>query len=214
MKILRSFSVLLVFSFLLAGCESTYYAAMEKVGIEKRDILADRVEDAAEAQEETAEQFTDALAQFRSLVDFDGGELEKLYDRLSAEFAASEASAKRLSGRIDAIENVAEDLFREWERELEAYSSERLRRQSQTQLTQTRVAYRELMATMRRAEARVDPVLDAFRDQVLFLKHNLNAMAINALDAEAATLQNEVEGLIAEMETSIREANAFAARLR
>ena len=38
-----------------SGCESTYYSAMESVGIEKRDILVDRVEDARDAQEELEE---------------------------------------------------------------------------------------------------------------------------------------------------------------
>ena len=34
---------------------------------------------------------------------------------------------------------------------------------------------------MRLAESRIEPVLKSFRDQVLFLKHNLNAKAIASL---------------------------------
>ena len=67
----------------LAACSGTYYGAMEGLGIEKRDILVDRVEDARDAQDDAAEQFASALDQFRSIVAVDGGELEKMCDRLS-----------------------------------------------------------------------------------------------------------------------------------
>lgn len=45
----------------LSGCQSAYYGAWEKLGVEKRDILVDRVENAKESQEEAQEQFADAL---------------------------------------------------------------------------------------------------------------------------------------------------------
>ncbi|MFQ3323218.1 MAG: hypothetical protein ACI90U_001034 [Pseudomonadales bacterium] len=53
---------------LLAGCESTYYSAMESIGSHKHDILVDRIEDTQEAQEDTQEQFKDALEPYRSIV--------------------------------------------------------------------------------------------------------------------------------------------------
>jgi hypothetical protein len=62
---------------------------------------------------------------------------------------------------------------------------------------------------MRRAEDKMQPVLNAFRDQVLFLKHNLNARAIAALEGTVASLEAEVATLILDMEASIEEANRF-----
>ena len=50
------------------ACSTAYYSALEKVGIEKREILVDRVEDARDAQEDASEQFASALDQFRSVV--------------------------------------------------------------------------------------------------------------------------------------------------
>lgn len=41
MKLLASAFVAML---ALSGCQSAYYAAWEKVGVEKRDILVDRVE--------------------------------------------------------------------------------------------------------------------------------------------------------------------------
>ena len=43
---------LLATATLLAGCETAYYSAMEKVGFAKRDILVSRVESARDSQQE------------------------------------------------------------------------------------------------------------------------------------------------------------------
>jgi len=197
----------------LGGCESTYYAAMEKVGLEKRDILVDRVEDARDAQEDAQEQFTTALERYSALVDYDGGELQSVYEDLNDEYEDSEAAAERVRGRIDAIEDVAGDLFDEWEDELAQYSSASLRRDSEAKLRDTRRRYDQLIAAMRRAETRMDPVLDALRDNVLYLKHNLNASAIGALQGELGSIRADVDRLVAEMNTAIAESNAFLATL-
>jgi hypothetical protein len=194
---------------LLASCTTAYYRALETVGIEKRDILVDRVEEARDSQTDAKEQFTSALDRYRSVVNVDGGDLEQVYDRLAAEFERSEARALAVEERVAAVEAVAEDLFAEWEDEIGEYSDAGLRRQSQKLLTDTRTDYRRLIAAMRRAEAAIDPVLTLFRDQVLFLRHNLNARAIGSLETELADIERATANLIAEMERSIAEASRF-----
>lgn len=194
---------------LVAGCSSTYYGAMEKMGYAKRDILVTRVEKARAAQEEVKVEFADALQAFLAMTKVDGGELKQKYDTLSERLKRSEAAAKELHERIDGIAAVGEALFEEWGNELALYSNVDLRTRSQAQLAATRTRYTSLLAAMHRAAARMEPVLVNYRDQVLFLKHNLNAQALRALDANSQTLQGDVSRLIAEMEQSIREADAF-----
>lgn len=198
---------LLLFS--LGGCSSAYYKTMESFGVEKRDILVDRVEEARDAQDNASEQFASALEQFRATVNFDGGDLEKTYDRLNSEYERSLAEAGDVSDRIDAVENVAEDLFSEWEQELEQYSRADMRRTSAGLLKDTRSRYGRLMTSMRRAESSMEPVLEAFHDQVLFLKHNLNARAIGALRNELDSIERDTAKLIGQMQKAIAEANAF-----
>jgi hypothetical protein len=62
---------------------------------------------------------------------------------------------------------------------------------------------------MKNAESKLQPVLTVFNDQVMYLKHNLNAQAITSLKGELGTLQSDVSSLISSMEKSINEANAF-----
>lgn len=198
---------------LLVGCESAYYGGMEKLGFHKRDILVDRVEEAQEAQRDGQEQFRSALDQFRSIVQVDGGELEKTYDRLNSEYEASVAAADNIRKRIDSVDNVALALFREWEGELDEYSDSRLRSDSARQLRETKSQYQRLIGAMRSAEKRIEPVLKPMRDQVLYLKHNLNARAIGALKGELGTINRDVDALVAAMEQSIAEADRFIAQM-
>lgn len=193
----------------LTGCSSVKYRALESIGIEKRDVLEGNVEDAAEAQDEAADQFASALEQFRATVEMDGGELEDTYDRLNREFERAEARAGEVAERIDDVERVAEDLFEEWEAELEQYTDASLRRRSEAILYETQSRYADMMQAMNRAEASMDPVLNVFRDQVLFLKHNLNSMAIAAIRDELGTIESATDELITAMNESITEARAF-----
>lgn len=197
---------------LASGCSSLYYSYLEKVGIPKREVLVNRVMDARESQEQAKEQFVDALEEFRALVAVDEPELQRTYDKLSAEHARSEARAREVRDRIASIRDVAGKLFKEWENELGQYSNPQLRANSERQLRETQRSYGEMMAAMDRVAASMDPVLAAFRDQVLVLKHNLNAVAIASLEGEAAILEQNVTALISDMEASIAEANAFLER--
>lgn len=205
---------LVIAALVLVACESTYYNAMEKVGIHKRDILVDRVEEATESQREAQEQFRDALGEFRSVVSFDGGDLEKLYDRLNTSFEDSRAAADDIRDRIDAVESVAEALFEEWEDELSLYSNARLRDDSAAKLRDTKNRYNRLRKSLRRSEKSLAPVLDNLQDNVLYLKHNLNASAISAIKGELATIDRDVTALIATMEAAIAESEGFIAQLR
>lgn len=194
---------------LLTGCQSAYYSAMEKAGVHKREILVDRVDAARGAQQEAQEQFVDALQQFRSVVQFDGGELETLYDQLQEEYDDSAAAAEDVRNRIDKVEDVAEALFEEWQAELDEYTNQRLRNQSARQLRDTRQRYGQLIRAMQRAEKRMDPVLNTLKDNVLYLKHNLNAQAIGALKGELGAIQHQVDLLIRDMKKAITESDRF-----
>lgn len=200
--------------FTLAGCSSMYYSAMETLGFEKRDILVDRVEEARDSQNDAQETFRSSLERFQSVVDTPDTPLKEKYEEVRDAYEDSEASADRVRERIDKVEDVAHALFREWDDELDRYESASLRRSSEQKLQETRRHYEQLIARMHEAEDRMGPVLQAFEDQMLFLKHNLNAQAIASLESELGRIRQDVDSLIREMEDSIAESEAFIQRFR
>ena len=199
---------------LIAACQSAYYEAAEQVGYHKRDILVDRVESSRDAQQDAEEQFQDALEQLSELTDFDGGDLEYIYEEVADEYESSLEAAEEVTEQINAVEHVAKSLFAEWEEEINQYSNARLKSESQAKLRETRSRYKGMMTAMRKSEAKMDPVLRAMNDNVLYLKHNLNAKAVASLQVEFSRIEQDIEVLIVEMRKSIASSDAFIASMK
>lgn len=201
--------LIFVLSLLIAGCSSIYLNTLEKIGIPKRQVMIHRVEKMRDTQEEAKQQFKSALAQFQTLTHYSGGDLEDTYQRLNDAYQKSLDKANEIHKRIEDIEDVSEALFAEWEDEIDQYSNASLKRRSQQKLTATKRQYLQLITAMKKAEAKMQPVLAVFKDQVLYLKHNLNAQAIASLKEDLADIKSDVSKLILAMEKSIAEANQF-----
>ncbi len=199
------------------GCRrkarSKYYNSLEKIGLEKREVLIRRVDKARDAQENAQEQFEDALEQFQALVGHDGGELEAMYENLKGEYESAESRAEKVRDRIIKVENVAEALFLEWQQEIDLFENAKFQRDSKAKLRETKARYSSLLTVMNRASASMDPVLLKLRDQVLYLKHNLNAQALGSLDRQAQLLQDDVDSLLRDLQASITEADRFIAEI-
>jgi Protein of unknown function (DUF2959) len=198
----------------LSGCSSMYYGTMEKLGVHKRDIMVDRVKAARDTQNEAKQQFLTAMEQLKSVVNFQGGDLEKEYNKLNATLQKSESKADEVRNRIRAVEDVSDALFSEWRSEIKQYTSDTLRKSSQRKYDLTRKKYTELIKAMKRAESKLEPALAPLRDQVLFMKHNLNAKAIAGLSSEVKSVQTNVDRLVHDMESAIAEADAFISSLK
>lgn len=201
---IAALAVCTLMSLSLAGCET-----IQTMGMERRETLSFHVEQAQEEQAEAKEQFRDALEAFSNLIGFHGGDLQTTYERLRDQYEASQRRAEQVADRIVKIESSGNNLFQEWEDELALYSSRSLRDASRRKMEETKDKYYDLLNAMRRAEAKMPPVLTIFHDQVLYLKHNLNASAVNALEDTVVELETDVDDLVADLEASIAEANAF-----
>ena len=198
----------------IGGCASAKYSALEKVGIHKRDILVDNVEDARDSQEDTREHLVSAYEELSALVGHEGGALERQYKRLNKEVERARDATGELDDHLASIDRVSEDLFEEWESELELYSSQALRDDQAKRLAESRRQFRQMRDRMQVARNRVDPVMAVLNDNVLYLKHSLNAQAVAALRGEAANLEADVEALIRDMQIAIDEADAFISKMR
>ncbi len=200
---------LLLPSLLLVGCRNIYYSTMEKFGKQKRDLLQTKVQQVRNEQDAAAQQLKDALTRLQELYGSQGTELEKAYKRLQSEYDSSVSKAESLRNRIRQMDQIAKDLFAEWQKEAATIQTASLRAASESQLRDTESRYQTLYATTTRAEKSMEPVLTKFHDYVLYLKHNLNAQALGTLQGEATRIQGDINRLMEEMNASIREADAF-----
>jgi hypothetical protein len=198
---------------ILAGCSSAYYEVMQKLGKEKRDILVQRIKEAKKDQEQTKQQLQTTMESFQALTGFEGGDLEKSYKKLNGEYERAEGEANKLSDKIKSIDQVSNDLFAEWQKEIDEMQSKQLKQRSQAMLRDAKTRQAVYMKAMHATEEKMAPVLAAFRDQVLFLKHNLNARAIGSLKATSSKISGDVDTLIQSIDNSMAEADLLISTL-
>jgi len=108
---------------------------------------------------------------------------------------------------------VSGDLFSEWQKEIDEMHNRQLKDRSETMLRDAKTRQAAYMRAMHATEEKMAPVLGAFHDQVLFLKHNLNARAIGSLKATSAKINGDVDSLIKSMDGSMAEADRLIATL-
>jgi hypothetical protein len=207
-NIRRLFCVWMIFLF-VSGCSTAYYSTMEKFGKEKRHILIDNVEDVQDSQAKAQEEFKDALTRIKELYAFDGGQLETFYKKLKDSYEDCDSRANQIEKRINDVEEVAKDLFIEWETEISQINDAKLKNSSKASLRDAKVKYQKLEKVMNRSTNGMYPILAKLKDYVLYLKHNLNAKAVGSLGGEVVSIENDVAGLIKDMNVSIKEAESF-----
>ena len=213
----RTTITLLLVALLAAGCSATrsmYYDTWEKFGYAKRERLADNVKAARDEQAQAKEEFANALEQFRSVVNFEGGDLEAMYNKLDKSYKRASGQAEEVREKVASVKNVGNALFKEWQGEIgQIKGDDTLRESSQELYDKTKQSYGELVARMDTATKSMDPVLTRFNNRVLFIKHNLNAQAIASLRGTEVELGGDIDNLIREMEASIAEADEFIAEI-
>ena len=209
----RRLPAVLLLALAATSCTRLFYASMKKLGKEKKDILVSRILDGKKAQKEAADQFKTTLEAFQAVTAFNGGNLEKAYNKLNNQLEDAQDRAEKVHGRIQSIEKVSGDLFKEWGGEIDQMSNGKLKNESRQLLRDSEQRNRTLLRQMRASEDKMKPVLQAFRDQVIFLKHNLNAQAIQSLKTHAAGIDSGVAKLIHEIELANHEADQTIAGL-
>lgn len=193
-----------------SGCQTVYNATMENVfGYEKRQLLKKAVSALRQDQQQAQVEFKDAMTRLKELYAFEGGNLEKFYNRLKVSYESCQSEAEDVRKRIENMEDIAQSMFKEWEKEIGQYTNPTFASNSRRRLQETKERYAQLSRTVRACESGMQPVLTQLQDHVLYFKHNLNAAAIGSLKGEAANIQVQIADLVKRMNATIAEADDF-----
>lgn len=216
MQALKTIFFILI-STVLFSCQSsinkavneTKYSVYEFFGVEKRDLFKKKIKNTKDDQGAAAESFQSALDKLKAIYKFDGGNLEKQYRSLDGSYNTAKEKVATVHASVVEVETVAKDLFKEWEGEIKQMQSDDLKTRSRKTLAETQGKYQEFHVSLKKSEAKMDPVLAKLKDHVLFLKHNLNAKAIAGLKTESGKIQGDIESLMKDMNNSISQADEF-----
>jgi hypothetical protein len=210
------FSVLMLSAVVLAcsGCYQAYDTTLETFGKSKKDTLIDRIAAARDAQAQTKEQFALALDEFRAIAGYKGFLLEEKYKELKSQYDQCESQTHTVENQLTEVRRAAKSLFRQWEDEMETFSSSVARRSSEQKYKEMQTRYDAVINAMDRVCDKFYPALSAFKDQVLLLKHNINAQAQIASGGEQAVAEREISLLTQEIDRAMAQADSFIRQMR
>lgn len=200
-------------AFAATGCRSTYYKTMEGFGREKREILASRLEDAADVMQAARDELRvgrDELDAAGALRGDERRERERRYDRLRRATEGARRHADGLRDEVAGAERVGNDLFKEWREEAERLSDPALRASSAANLEATKERYLELVALLHRAQRALGAVIEPLEERTLAVKHALTAPADAAATLPPATqLDGDLRQVLTDLDAAIAEARSF-----
>lgn len=183
------------------------------VGLERKELLKDRVKDARNEQIEAQKSFQAALNQFKSLYSNQSKDLEKKYRSLQFAYEDSVRNADGVRTSTKKIEPLAQSLFTDWEKDIEKIDTVSLKAQSRESLAESRNNYATMESHFKTSEEKMAPVLQKFNDQVHYLKYNLDAKSLAAAKSDNLVIQNEMERLILDLKKSIAAADEFIRKM-
>ncbi len=205
--------LLILIAITLQGCSQMYYSTWEMLGKQKRDLLRDNVENLADDQKEVHEEVADALTRLRSLYGSPNDKLVSVYDDLRSDYDDAKSKAEALHARVEKVDEIANDLFEEWNDEISKLRTPKYKADSRSKLNQTKDRYSKLHASMLKSERSLKPVLAALEEQVIYLKHNLNAQALGSIKNEVNAIESEIKTLSTSLQASIEQSKAFIGTL-
>ena len=204
------FTLIFTAAVYLAGCETMQGVTnktKEMFGVQKRAILVSEVKEARTSMEEVKAKFQTTMETFNTVLTSNEGKLDKKYRILKSEHEKIGNKAGAIQENISSVSKVADELFIEWQTELNSYSSESLRKSGEQMLQNAKNHNTQFINAMTQADEKAGPVITALGDLVLFSKHNLNAQDMASVKGEMDSLAGKVTALITEIDASISEAD-------
>ena len=195
----------------LTGCQSAYYGTLQTVGIEKREILRNRIGDWRDDLQQAKAEVDNAYHLFATVSASE--ELESLYKELDKGATRVAGRVENVTGRTNGAEKIAADIFQEWATGIGEIQNTSLRASSEKRLQTARVRYQSLLDSMRNAEEKMALVGTAFRDRVIFFKHNLTEQAVSDLKTSAEDMRREIQPMNQAIDVATAEADAFVSTL-
>ena len=181
---------------LLAGITGCALFSGKKGGPAQVDDLAGSVERTYVDSELSKERVRAAVHALQAIVEtsYDGDAVAAFAVFLEA-IEASEQQAERLRSSVESMKGAAEPVFKQWNDDLDEFTSAEMRQRSTARLAATRQRYDSIVAAVDPAQAAYDALNKGLRDHALFLSHDLNPASLTAIRDDVRNLANLADDL-------------------
>ena len=188
------------------ACQST---EGKEFAVDQREALVARVMASRDALVEAGLQYISLREVLSSVVDFDG-DVDATYDRLRIELTRCEDAVEDVHNRIGDVRHAAERLRDEWDETLGGATDPRLHDRAAEVRDRTWAAYTPVIEAMEEVERMMDLVLTSYRNQVMELKHDSTAEAVELIRENMPLLSEEISEVGKDILAAAKKAEAFA----
>lgn len=199
---------------LIAGCQSSpYYASMERLGVSRGEVLAERVDAARQAQQRAREALDSALSRLELALSASPSTFSREREALTQALEKSDDAQRDLAWRLDDADEAAEAVFTEWHDELDDYHDERYRELSERQLAESRERYADIRQALATSREQMRPVTETLNDTALLLEHEEKARDLAALGDRMPEMRDTLGELATRAAQIDRETDALVEAL-
>jgi cell division septum initiation protein DivIVA len=177
--------------------------ALAQQGFRQTDRLMSRAENSARAIEDTKGELQRTLEAYNSMFDGSAKNPRRAYQISLRGVERSEKRVGDIQKRLNEMQIEADKYFADWTTSLDAIINQDLRRRSEARRDETRAGYDNIHQAALKAVAEYETFIGNFRDQLMFLGHDLNPSSISSLKEDAGKLNGEAAQLFSEADGSL-----------
>jgi signal transduction protein with GAF and PtsI domain len=170
--------------------------------------LKSKVEEAHKSVAEAENQVKETMTLYNSLFEEEADKPESTYKKLSKAVEDCDKVAKDARKSVDSMREDLTKFFGTWEEEIEKYSSDAMKQQSQDRLAAVKGKFDRFNTALNEASELYAPFIASLRDQVLFLGRDLSPEALSALQGEATKLNEDVAKLYVKVDEALNDTRA------
>ena len=167
----------------LSGCKS--FSKQQTVSLRQVDELVSKIEHVHLESELSRESAHDSLDSLEHLTSPKfNGDAVAAYEEFVLTIERSEDQAKSLERSIRSMEKSADEVFEQWEEDLEVFTNPRMRRRSAARLEETKKRYAAILEAVEPCKAAHEEFNLGMRDYAFYLSHDFNAGSVSEIEGD------------------------------
>ncbi|MBL8863659.1 MAG: DUF2959 family protein [Planctomycetes bacterium] len=121
----------------------------------------------------------------------------------------SERQSEILRRAAKPMQQLADDVFLRWTKDMESFGNSRMRQRSQSRLDETRTRFQSIVGATQAAQIALDSFHGDLRDHENFLRHDLNATSVASIRPDVRALGEDLRALDVRFDATVAAARAY-----
>ena len=196
------------------ACQSSgYMSSVALTGAESRQHVVEAITEGVSEQQVAEDEFESAGRMLASIQTASEAEASKLYSEYLDQIDRCARHVERFNEQISVLQAGAENLFVDWEAELEQFTSEAIREQSSRRLDAARSGFALLHEELMGVHGQMAASLSTHKDYALYFNHNLAGSSRELLGEENSRFMATMAAMNEDCKVVESDARTFNERL-